>query len=227
MGTFLAVIGSFAFLGGIGYGLFSLIRKNHRARNSFIVSIIGVVVFLIGGSLIPETENSSESKNVPVKKSKSLSKKTSSKSKPHKVAKAKESSSTSSSKPKRQSKTKEIILAEKLPKNVLHGYRDKKDSKSNNTGWIVKGRDYVHFWTNDKGIIQSMKLDFRDLPLMADDSGNEEYITDNTAKDATKVSDLGDNKYLYHSKKYNLNYQIDFQKNSAGDITQISIFPEQ
>lgn len=138
------------------------------------------------------------------------------------------SNSNASSSTSKNTEDQDELLAKKLPKNVLHGYRDKSDSKKNNMGgWVIKGRDYVRFWTNGKGIITSMKLDFRDVPLMADDPDNDEYITDNTAEDAVKTSDLGDNKYLYHSAKYNLSYQVDFQKNDDGDITLISIFPEQ
>jgi hypothetical protein len=235
MGTFLAVVGFFAFLGGIGYGVFSLIRKNHRAKKSFILAIIGIVVFLIGGSLVPEEpthSNSEKTVKKESKKSKATTKKSSkTKSSESKVTKkggSASSSNSDSSSSSEQVKDQDKILAEKLPKNVLHGYRDKSDSKENSMGgWVIKSRDYVRFWTNDKGIITSMKLDFRDVPLMANDPDNDEYITDNTAEDAVKTSDLGNNKYLYHSAKYNLSYQIDFQKNDDGDITLISIFPEQ
>lgn len=226
MGTFLAVVGFFAFLGGIGYGVFSLIRKNHRAKKSFILAIIGVVVFLIGGSLVPEEPTHSNSEKTVKKESKKSSKTKSSESKPKTENNSASSSSSGSS--LKQIKDQDKILAEKLPKNVLHGYRDKSDSKKNNSGgWVIKSRDYVRFWTNDKGIIQSIKLDFRDMPLMANDPDNDEYITDNTAKDATQTQDLGENKYIYHSNKYNLDYQVDFQKNSVGDITLIMIYPKQ
>lgn len=118
--------------------------------------------------------------------------------------------------------------ADNLPKNVLYGYRDDSNSKEKDTtGYEIEDRDYVSFWTDDNNIITSMKLDFRDVPLMANDPDNNEYITDNTAEDATQSQNLGNDKYIYHSNKYNLDYQVNFQKNSDGDISMITIYPKQ
>lgn len=137
-----------------------------------------------------------------------------------------DSSSDSSS--KEDAETPEQHRADNLPKNVLYGYRDSSNSEKNKIGgYKISDRDYVRFWTNDDDIIISMKLDFRNVPLMVDDPDNKDYITDNTAEDATQTQDLGDDKYIYHSNKYNLDYQVDFQKNSAGDITLIMIYPKQ
>lgn len=137
-----------------------------------------------------------------------------------------DSSSDSSS--KEDAETPEQQRADNLPKNVLYGYRDSSNSEKNKIGgYKISDRDYVRFWTNDDDIITSMKLDFRNVPLMANDPDNKDYITDNTAEDATQTQDLGDDKYIYHSNKYNLDYQVDFQKNSAGDITLIMIYPKQ
>ena len=133
------------------------------------------------------------------------------------------SSSSSSADESREQKT-----ADSLPKNVLYGYKDDANSKEKNTtGYEIEDRDYVSFWTDDNNIITSMKLDFRDVPLMANDPDNNEYITDNTAEDATQSQNLGNDKYIYHSNKYNLDYQVNFQKNSDGDISMITIYPKQ
>lgn len=231
MGMFIGLLGFAIFLIFIVLGFFSLLKKNGKAKISFLLSFIGIFLFFTGLTISalyeqPSTKKQASDTYSTEKTSTSESDTDVSSSATGKNASL-ESSNTSSSSSE-QTKSQDELLAEKLPKNVLCGFRDKSDSKKNSMGgWVIKSRDYVRFWTNDQGIIQSMKLDFRDVPLMADDPDNEEYITDNTADDAAKISNLGNDKYLYHSDKYNLNYQIEFQTNDDGDITLITIFPEQ
>ncbi len=104
MSTFLSVVGFFLFIGSLIYGVVSLITKNHRAKKSLVLAMIGVVLFMIGGSLAPEepahsnTEKTvkKESKNDHTKKSKATAQKSSkTKSSESKVSKSNSESSDS------------------------------------------------------------------------------------------------------------------------------------
>lgn len=230
MGMFIGLLGLAIFIVCIGFGIFSLFKKNKKAKLSFLLSLIGVFLFFTGLTIsaLHEQSDTVEEPESTYSEEESSTEDSDEDSVEDSDTDYSEESDAQSSSSEEPAKSQDEIIAEKLPNNVLYGYRDESDSKKNsNGGWVIEGRDYVRFWTNDKGIIESMKLDFKDFPLMADDPDNEEYITDNTAEDAVKTVSLGDDKYIYHSNKYDLDYQIHFVKNSNGDISFIQIFPKQ
>lgn len=137
-------------------------------------------------------------------------------------AKTETSSSETSNSTKVKSSQEE--LADKLPKNVEYGYIDKSDFIKE-TMYHSKEFDYVYVSTGDHNIIKTVKLDFKDLPLASLDDALE-YIQDWTSRDAQLQSKVDDRTYIYHSASLNLNYEIKLVINNQGEITRVSIFPD-
>lgn len=135
-----------------------------------------------------------------------------------------ESSSISETSSSAKSKSSQENLADKLPKNVEYGYIDKKDF-TKETMYHSKEFDYVYVSIGDHDIIKTIKLDFRDFPLTSLDEALE-YIQDWTSRDTQLQSKIDDQTYVYHSASLNLNYKIKLVINSQGDITRVSIFPD-
>ncbi len=137
-------------------------------------------------------------------------------------AKTETSSSETSNSTKVKSSQEE--LADKLPKNVEYGYIDKSDF-TKETMYHSKEFDYAYVSTGEHSIIKTVKLDFRDLPLASLDDALE-YIQDWTSRDTQLQSKVDDRTYIYHSASLNLNYEIKLVINSQGEITRVSIFPD-
>lgn len=137
-------------------------------------------------------------------------------------AKPETSSSETSNSTKVKSSQEE--LADKLPKNVEYGYIDKSDF-TKEAMYHSKELDYAYVSTGEHNIIKTVKLDFRDLPLASLDDALE-YIQDWTSRDTQLQSKVDDRTYIYHSASLNLNYEIKLVINSQGEITRVSIFPD-
>lgn len=137
-------------------------------------------------------------------------------------AKPETSSSETSNSTKVKSSQEE--LADKLPKNVEYGYIDKSDF-TKGTMYHSKELDYAYVSIGEHNIIKTVKLDFRDLPLASLDDALE-YIQDWTSRDTQLQSKVDDRTYIYHSASLNLNYEIKLVINSQGEITRVSIFPD-
>ncbi len=105
-----------------------------------------------------------------------------------------------------------------------YGYIDKSDFIKE-TMYHSKEFDYVYVSTGDHNIIKTVKLDFKDLPLASLDDALE-YIQDWTSHDAQLQSKVDDRTYIYHSASLNLNYEIKLVINNQGEITRVSIFPD-
>lgn len=135
-----------------------------------------------------------------------------------------EASSSSETSSSTKVKSTQEELADKLPKNVEYGYIDKSDF-TKETMYHSKEFDYVYVSTGDHNIIKTVKLDFKDLPLASLDDALE-YIQDWTSRDAQLQSKVDDRTYIYHSASLNLNYEIKLVINNQGEITRVSIFPD-
>lgn len=135
-----------------------------------------------------------------------------------------EASSSAETSSSTKAKSSQEELADKLPKNVEYGYIDKSDF-TKETMYHSKEFDYVYVSTGDHDIIKTVKLDFKDLPLASLDDALE-YIQDWTSRDTQLQSKVDDRTYIYHSASLNLDYKIKLVINSQGEITRVSIFPD-
>lgn len=135
-----------------------------------------------------------------------------------------EASSSAETSSSTKAKSSQEELADKLPKNVEYGYIDKSDF-TKETMYHSKEFDYVYVSTGDHDIIKTVKLDFKDLPLASLDDALE-YIQDWTSRDTQLQSKVDDRTYIYHSASLNLDYEIKLVINSQGEITRVSIFPD-
>lgn len=123
-------------------------------------------------------------------------------------------------------KTDEQKTADRLEKDVLFGYLDKsKVTKGLGSYYQSDDFDYAHFGTGEHNIIKSVKLDFKDTPLL-DKEEAIEYVQSFTADDATKVSERDEESDYFHSDKTGLNYLVKYSTNDDG-IYLILILPEQ
>lgn len=168
---------------------------------------------------VSESKASSESEAARVKsESESVAKK---------AAQDSESKATSESiQAKEAAKTDEEKTADKLEKNVLFGYLDKSKAKEVNSSYYqLKDFDYAHVGIGDHSIIKSVKLDFRDAPLM-DKEEAAEYVQSFTSDDATKASERDNESDYFHSDKTGLDYLVKYESNSDG-IIYILIYPKQ
>lgn len=177
--------------------------------------------------------NKKNSESIKASESKANSKsesekvKSESESAAKKAAQDSESKATSESiQAKEAAKTDEEKTADKLEKNVLFGYLDKdKAKKVNSSYYQLKDYDYAHVGIGDHNIIKSVKLDFRDTPLMNKDEAVE-YVQSFTSDDATKASERDDKSDYFHSNKTGLDYLVKYESNSDG-IIYILIYPKQ
>jgi hypothetical protein len=129
-------------------------------------------------------------------------------------------------KAKEAAKTEEEKTADGLEKNVLFGYLDKnKATKVNSSYYQLKDFDYAHVGVGDHSIIKSVKLDFRDTPLMSKDEAVD-YVQSFTADDASKVSERDNESDYFHSNKTGLDYLVKYDSNESG-ITYVLIYPKQ
>lgn len=123
-------------------------------------------------------------------------------------------------------KSDEELIADKLEKNVIFGYLNKTRAKKVSSSYYqLKDFDYAHVGIGDHNIIKSIKLDFKDTPLMNKDEAVE-YVQSFTADDATKVSERDDKSDYFHSNKTGLDYLVKYESNSDG-IIYILIYPKQ
>lgn len=177
--------------------------------------------------------NKKNSESIKASESKANSKsesekvKSESESAAKKAAQDSESKATSESiQAKEAAKTDEEKTADRLEKNVLFGYLDKSKAKEVNSSYYqLKDFDYAHVGIGDHNIIKSVKLDFRDTPLMNKDEAVE-YVQSFTADDATKVSERDDKSDYFHSNKTGLDYLVQYTTNDDG-ISLVLIYPKQ
>lgn len=160
-------------------------------------------------------------------KSESEKVKSESESAAKKAAQDSESKATSESiQAKEAAKTDEEKTADKLEKNVLFGYLDKnKATEVNSSYYQLKDFDYAHVGIGDHDIIKSVKLDFKDTPLMNKDEAVE-YVQSFTADDATKASERDGKSDYFHSNKTGLDYLVRYTTNDDG-ISLVLIYPKQ
>lgn len=144
-----------------------------------------------------------------------------------KVAAESNSIATSESiKAKESAKTDEEKIADRIEKNVMFGYLDKSAATEvSGSYYQLNDYDYAHVGIGEHNIIKSVKLDFRDVPLL-DRSETIDYVQSFTADDATKVSVRDSNSDYYHSNKTGLDYLVKYESNSDG-ITYVLIYPKQ
>lgn len=73
---FIALVSIVIIIGGVIYGIISLVKKNGKAKISFIVAAIGVALFLVAGFMTPgETSKANSDTKSDTKTEKSSSKK--------------------------------------------------------------------------------------------------------------------------------------------------------
>lgn len=144
-----------------------------------------------------------------------------------KVATESNSIATSESiKAKESAKTDEEKIADRIEKNVMFGYLDKSAATEvSGSYYQLNDYDYAHVGIGEHNIIKSVKLDFRDVPLL-DRSETIDYVQSFTADDATKVSVRDSNSDYYHSNKTRLDYLVKYESNIDG-ITYVLIYPKQ
>lgn len=177
--------------------------------------------------------NKKNSESIKASESKANSKSESEKVKSESESAAKEAAQDSESKAtsesiqaKEAAKTGEEKTADKLEKNVLFGYLDKSKAKEVNSSYYqLKDFDYAHVGIGDHNIIKSVKLDFKDTPLMNKDEAVE-YVQSFTADDATKVSERDEKSDYFHSNKTGLDYLVRYTTNDHG-ISLVLIYPKQ
>lgn len=129
-------------------------------------------------------------------------------------------------KAKEDSKSEEQKTADRLDKNVLFGYLNKNKATSISSSYYQSDEfDYAYFGVGDHNIIKSVKLDFKDIPLM-DKEEAVEYVQSFTADDATKVSARDNESDYFHSNKTGLNYMVKYTTNDDG-ISLVLIYPKQ
>lgn len=129
-------------------------------------------------------------------------------------------------KAKEDSKSEEQKTADRLDKNVLFGYLNKNKATSVNSNYYQSDEfDYAYFGIGDHNIIQAVKLDFKDIPLM-DKEEAVEYVQSFTADDATKVSARDNKSDYFHSNKTGLDYLVKYTTNDDG-ISIVLIYPKQ
>lgn len=139
-------------------------------------------------------------------------------------AKNEVSSSTETQNRTKVKSTQEEV-ADKLPKNVEYGYINKDDFKKDIDMYYSKEFSYVSVGLGDHDIIKTVKFDFRDVPLLSLDDVID-YVKDWTADDIQMKNKIDDKDYVYHSDKFNLDYEIKITTNSKSEITKFIVYPD-